>query len=70
MFYLKQNVGGVERVMRIAAGGMMIAGGVLAFRGLPLGFGVIAAGAMAMMTGLVGYCPMCALVGRKPLDSH
>lgn len=25
-------------------------------------------GAMGVMTGLFGYCPMCAMVGRK-LDS-
>jgi Protein of unknown function (DUF2892) len=31
--------------------------------GLAVGLGVM--GAMLAMTGLVGFCPMCAMVGRK-----
>lgn len=29
-----------------------------------LGVGLGAMGAMLAITGLVGYCPMCAMVGR------
>ena len=30
------------------------------------GWALIGAGAIALLTGFAGFCPMCALVGRKP----
>jgi hypothetical protein len=68
MFYFKTNVPGWERFLRVAAG---IAVAVLAYYfaraelGLWLG---VAGGLMFAVTGLVGFCPMCAMVGRKPVS--
>lgn len=64
MFYAK-NVPGWERAVRVIAGLSMIAAGVLVFPGTMLGYAVAASGAVALLTGFVGFCPMCALVGRK-----
>ena len=67
MFYRK-NVGPRERVVRLLAGGMMVTG-ALVFAGMtPLGLLLAGAGVMAALTGMVGFCPACAMVGRKPLE--
>lgn len=67
MFYTK-NVPGWERAVRVIAG-VLVA--ILALATLPALWGalvaVLAAGIVA--SGLVGFCPMCALVGRK-LDAR
>jgi len=57
-----------ERVLRSAAGLLLIAGGLLAsgLAGTAAGYIVAAAGVMAVLTGFVGYCPACAVVGRRP----
>ena len=70
MFYLKRNVPAVERGLRVVAG---LAGACLAFAfaAQPLGMWAgIAGGLMFAVTGLVGYCPMCAMVGRKAVEAR
>jgi len=64
MFYVK-NLPGWERALRLGGGGMMIAGGLYWMPGSPMGYVAIAMGVMAGVTGLIGFCPMCAMVGRK-----
>jgi hypothetical protein len=64
MLYRK-NLPTWERTMRVGAGAAMIACGLLALRGLPIGYLIAAAGAMTAMTGFFGFCPMCAMVGRR-----
>lgn len=57
------NVGGIERTIRIVVGLGLIGGG--AFAGLPEA-GMIAAyvvGAVALVTGAIGYCPASQLFG-------
>lgn len=63
MFYVK-NVPNWERVLRIVAGLIVIA---LAFSQLSgvLATVVAASAAGIVVSGLVGFCPMCALVGRR-----
>ena len=63
MFYVK-NVPNWERVLRIVLG-LMAAGIAAASWGSPLAVGAGVMGAMIAMTGLVGFCPLCAMVGRK-----
>jgi Protein of unknown function (DUF2892) len=64
MFFIK-NVPVPERLLRFASGA------ALAVSGFRMGMGPWTAGAMAVgglclaLTGLIGFCPMCALVGRK-----
>jgi hypothetical protein len=64
MFYRK-NLPGWERAMRIIAGLAVIAWGLLGFPGASLGYVIGASGAVAILTGFFGFCPMCAMVGRK-----
>lgn len=64
MVYLK-NIGTTERRLRVAAGIVAAIAGVAYFGFTPVGFGIAAAGIMGALTGAVGFCPACALVGRK-----
>lgn len=68
MFYVK-NVPMGERVLRILMGVAALAAAVAFFGSTLIGWGVGAMGMMAAVTGLVGFCPACALVGRK-LDNQ
>jgi hypothetical protein len=31
----------------------------------PIGYAIAAGGVIAILTGFFGFCPMCAMVGRK-----
>jgi hypothetical protein len=65
MFYPK-NVPNWERVLRTVGGIILIA---IAFLQPTLGpiLAIVfaASGILAIATGFVGWCPACALVGRK-----
>ncbi len=64
MLYQK-NVPAWERIIRSIVGVVLIAYGLIAMKGLPLGYLVVLSGVIAMLTGFVGFCPMCALAGRR-----
>jgi hypothetical protein len=67
MFYLKRNVPGFERAVRVALG-VAAAGLAVAYAPSPVGMWIAVAGGLTFaVTGLVGFCPMCAMVGRKPV---
>lgn len=57
------NVGGTERGIRIVVGMALIAAGALA--GLPEAgmYAVYVFGAVALVTGAIGYCPAWTLLG-------
>lgn len=57
------NVGGIERPIRIVLGILLI--GIGAFAGLPaVATGVaLTLGAVALVTGAIGYCPLWTLFG-------
>lgn len=64
MLYVK-NVPGWERALRIVMG-LALMGGALNWLGLSTaGWVVGATGMMAAISGLFGYCPLCAMAGRK-----
>jgi len=65
MFYLKKNVTGWERVARVIGGGTLAAAGWLLYEGMSAGYILIAIGAMSLVTGMMGFCPACAMVGRR-----
>lgn len=69
MFYVK-NVPTWERILRIVMGVVALVFAVINWgtSGLAVGAGIM--GAMLAMTGLVGFCPMCAMVGRKLDKGH
>lgn len=64
MFYSK-NVPGWERVLRIVMGVMMLGASIANFGPTTIGWAVGVMGAMAAMSGLFGFCPACAMVGRR-----
>ena len=57
------NVGGIERPIRIVLGLVLVAIGSMAE--LPVAGMAIAlvAGAIAMVTGVIGFCPVWSLLG-------
>lgn len=63
MFYVK-NVPGWERLLRVVAGLIVIAIGLKFLNGIA-GIAVAASAAGIVVSGLIGFCPMCAMVGRK-----
>lgn len=67
MLYRK-NVGSKESVVRVL-GGVLMAGCALALLGTTTrGLVLAASGVGLVLSGLFGYCPACAMVGRKPLE--
>jgi len=68
MLYLKRNLPVAERVIRLVLG---LAVAAVAGWLLPAGlarWGGLAAAAGLALTALVGFCPACALVGRRALE--
>lgn len=63
----KKNLPVWERALRGVAGVSMIVGGLFApaLAGSPVGYIIAAAGVVTVVTGFVGYCPACAVVGRR-----
>lgn len=64
MFYRK-NIYTWEQGLRILAGGALAAYAALAMQGGMLSYNLIAAGIGFGLTGVFGFCPMCAMVGRR-----
>ncbi len=69
MFYAK-NVPTWERILRAVMGLMALGFAATNWGGSSLAVGAGIMGAMLAMTGLVGFCPMCAMVGRKLDNGH
>ncbi|RKE36407.1 hypothetical protein B0G76_2587 [Paraburkholderia sp. BL23I1N1] len=63
MFYIK-NVPGWERVIRIILGVVGTVLSILFLKGI-VGIFVALAAAGIVISGLVGFCPACAMVGRR-----
>lgn len=64
MFYRK-NIGSKQKFARILGGILMILCGLLWLDATLLGILVASTGVMAVLTGIFGYCPACAMVGRQ-----
>lgn len=67
MFYRK-NVGTKERWARLLGGVLIVACSLAQIGMTPLGIGLAASGVITVLTGMVGFCPACAMVGRKPVE--
>jgi hypothetical protein len=63
MFYVK-NVPTWERVLRVVVGLIAVYAGFALLGGL-WGTVVAISAAGIVASGLVGFCPMCAMVGRR-----
>lgn len=57
------NVGGIERPIRIGAGLLAIMIGVFAGLSTAVTGTALAVGAILLLTGAVGYCPLFTLFG-------
>lgn len=64
MLYRK-NLPGWERAVRTIAGVAMIGFGLSGLPGAMAGYLIAGTGAIALLSGFFGFCPMCAMVGRK-----
>ncbi|MGE0468917.1 MAG: DUF2892 domain-containing protein [Nitrospira sp.] len=57
------NVGGIERPIRIGAGLLAITIGLFAGFSAAIAGTALAVGAILLLTGAVGYCPLFTLFG-------
>jgi hypothetical protein len=62
MAFYRKNIGGMHQVARIAVGIAVTVAAFVYFTGA-MAWLVAFGGAGLALTGLVGYCPMCALAG-------
>ena len=67
---LVRNIGSRARIVRAAGGGLMVLCGLVGLSATPLGLAVAGVGAASLITGMVRYCPACALVGSKPITGR
>ena len=65
MIYRK-NVGTKESVVRIVGGGLVAACAIAQLGATTHGLVLAASGVFMALTGAFGWCPACALVGRRP----
>ena len=56
---------GKERWLRLLAGALIVAGALTQIGLTPLGQLLAGAGVFTALTGLIGFCPACAMVGRN-----
>ena len=64
MFYRK-NIYNWEQGLRIVAGTALVAYAALAMPANTLSYILIASGIGFGLTGVFGFCPMCAMAGRR-----
>ncbi|MDH4079619.1 MAG: DUF2892 domain-containing protein [Nitrospira sp.] len=57
------NVGGIERPIRIGAGVLAIAIGLFAGLSSTIAGAFVVIGAILLLTGAVGFCPLFTLLG-------
>jgi hypothetical protein len=69
MLYRK-NVGTKESVARLLSGVLIIACSLALIGLTPLGLVLAGSGLAMALTGVFGYCPACAMVGRRPVEGR
>ena len=67
MLYRK-NMGFKEGWARMIGGALIVACSLTQIGTTLLGLVLAASGALTALTGLIGFCPACAMAGRKPLE--
>ena len=66
MLYRK-NLPVAERVLRSVGGLALVAYGLRGMKAMPLGYLLAITGVSLIVMGFVGYCPVCAVAGRRPV---
>lgn len=69
MWYRK-NVGFKEGLVRVLGGVLIVVCSLSVVGSTPLGWVLAASGVCTVLTGLFGYCPACAMAGRKHLGGR
>ena len=69
MLYRK-NITRPESLLRVVGGVALIAAGLWWLAASPLGLALAVSGMGSLLSGAFGYCPACAMVGRKPVECH
>jgi hypothetical protein len=64
----RKNMGSKESWARVMGGALIVACSFTQVGTTPLGLVLAASGAFTALTGLIGFCPACAMAGRKPLE--
>jgi hypothetical protein len=67
MFYRK-NMGTRERWTRVIGGALIVACSLTQIGLSPLGLVLAMSGVIIALTGLIGFCPACAMAGRKSFE--
>ena len=67
MFYRK-NMGSKESWARVIGGALIVACSLTQIGLTLLGLVLAISGVLTALTGQVGFCPACAMAGRKPLE--
>jgi hypothetical protein len=62
MAFYRKNIGGLHQTVRVAAGIAVAIAAWVYLTGAPAWL-VALGGAGFALTGLIGYCPMCAMAG-------
>ncbi len=68
--FFRKNLPGAERGIRFAAAVAMILCGLYLFGFTVAGYAIAAAGAFTALTAIFGFCPACAMIGRKPVSPN
>jgi hypothetical protein len=67
MLYRK-NMGSWESLARVIGGALIGAYSLTQIGLTPLGLVLAISGVLTALTGLIGFCPACAMAGRKALE--
>ena len=66
--FQRKNMSSKERWARVIGGALIVACSLTQIGPTPLGLVLAASGVFTTLTGLVGFCPACAMAGRKSLE--
>ena len=66
--FCRKNMGSKEGWARMIGGALIVACSLTQIGLTPLGWVLAASGVFTALTGLVGFCPACAMAGRKSLE--
>ena len=64
----RKNMRSKESWARVLGGALIAACSLAQIGATSLGLVLAASGMFTVLTGLVGFCPACAMAGRKPPD--
>ncbi|MBE9109225.1 DUF2892 domain-containing protein [Nodosilinea sp. LEGE 07298] len=67
---MQTNVGAVDRAVRLVLAAVLFYLGLVLYSGSALGVGLVVAGAVLLVTGLVGFCGLYSLLGLHTNQSQ